>query len=327
MKQIEKFFSLETPCDKKHRANTCNNPVPHEYLSAIENGCSIEKLEEMMCKKFDVFKYTTQITIHGVFPTLTNNRVGSYVNLVQNKNKSIGVKYTAIDHDKKERLFDMLTNVSDWHSYENSSRYCIYKSKQLPMDFENHREEILETVKRYNAIADSIDRSLFFGSVSCYILKGVYFPYIVLDVNINCFYEKNFSKLFENISGMSIEDGNRIYEEKKENERLEEIEREKRREEGRKIAEKALERGRKLVSDFLENNPAPKGFTKVENYQQASGDILTRLYFNRVEQTLSWVETRCKKCFGKMYEKPTDKKYGEYPYRRVKLPFVYVKRA
>lgn len=196
MKQLEKFFDIETQYDKKHKLNTCNKKVPQEYLTSIENGCSIEQLEEMMHKKFDVFKYKTQITIHGIFPELSTNRVGWYVNLTQNKNKSIGVRYTAIDHEKKTRLFGLLSKVCDWRITENSSQYYINKMEVLPSDWKNNREKILEIVRKYEAEAKKIDKSLFVGNVSCYIAQGLFHCYICLDVNICCFYEKKLSETF-----------------------------------------------------------------------------------------------------------------------------------
>ena len=207
MKQLEKFFDIETQYDKKHKLNTCNKKVPSEYLTSIEKGCSLERLEEMMHKKFDVFKYKTQITIHGLFPELSTNRVGGYVNLTQNKNKSIGVRYTAIDHEKKTRLYNLLSKISDWHITENSCQYYINKMEELPSDCKNNREKILEIVRKYEAEAKQIDKSLFVGNVSCYIARGLFRNYMCLDANICCFYEKDFYKLFENLSVMTWEEG------------------------------------------------------------------------------------------------------------------------
>mgnify|MGYP003409431950 FL=1 len=329
MKQLEQFFSIETEYDKKHKLNTCNKQVPLEYLTSIENGCSIEQLEEMMRKKFDFFKDKTQITIHGIFPELSTNRVGWYVNLTQNKNKSIGVRYTAIDHNKKKRLFEFLSKVSEWRVQENSTLYCIGKMQVLPNDWEKNRDKVLEIVRKYEAEAKKIDKNLFVGNVSCYVAQGLFHNYMCLDVNICCFYEKNFEKLFENLSGMTLEDGKKKYaaikaEEKRKNDELdakwrkEAEERKLREEEERKEAE---ERINKLISE----NPAPESYFKRENYQPQVGDNICRLYFDKYSKTYKWVELTCKKYFGKLKEKPVDKDFDNYWCKPISTNWVYVK--
>ena len=329
MKQLEQFFSIETEYDKKHKLNTCNKQVPLEYLASIEKGCSIEQLEEMMREKFDVFKYKTQITIHGIFPELSTNRIGWYVNLTQNKNKSIGVRYTAIDHEKKKRLFGLLSKVSEWRVQENSAQYYICKMQVLPNDWEKNRDKVLEIVRKYEAEAKKIDKSLFVGNVSCYVAQGLFYSYMCLVVNICCFYEKNFGKLFENLSGMTLEDGKKKYaaiqaEEKRKHDELEakwqkeDAERKLKEAEERKRAE---ERRNKFISE----NPAPEGYSRRENYQPQVGDSVCRLYFDKYSKTYKWVELTCKKYFGKLKEKPVDKDFDDYWCKPIFTNWVYVK--
>ena len=89
-------------------------------------------------------------------------RIGGYVNIVQNKNKSIGVRYTAIDRYKKRRLFEVLGDVSDWTVQDTSTNYFVYKLKALP----DNREEALKIVSAYKEEAEKINKSLFIGNVS-----------------------------------------------------------------------------------------------------------------------------------------------------------------
>ena len=331
MKQLEKFFDIETQYDKKHKLNTCNKKVPSEYLTSIEKGCSLERLEEMMHKKFDVFKYKTQITIHGLFPELSTNRVGGYVNLTQNKNKSIGVRYTAIDHEKKTRLYNLLSKISDWHITENSCQYYINKMEALPSDCINNREKILEIVRKYEAEAKQIDKSLFVGNVSCYIARGLCRNYMCLDANICCFYEKNFYKLFENLSGMTWEEGQKKYETIKAEEKRKHDEFEtrwKKEREERKAKEAEEEKKREeIINKFVSENPAPEGYSKHENYQPQAGDNVCRLYFDKYEKKLMWVELTCKKYFGKVKEKPIEKDFDDYWCKPILTSWVYVKTA
>lgn len=325
MKQLEQFFSIETEYDKKHKLNTCNKQVPLEYLASIEKGCSIEQLEEMMREKFDVFKYKTQITIHGIFPELSTNRIGLYVNLTQNKNKSIGVRYTAIDHDKKERLFCLLSKVSEWRVQENSSQYYICKMEGLPNDWEKNRDKVLEIVRKYEAEAKKIDKSLFVGNVSCYVAQGLFYSYMCLVVNICCFYEKNFGKLFENLSGMTLEDGKKKYAAIQAEEKRKHDELEAKWQKGKLKEAEERKRAEERRNKFISENPAPEGYSRRENYQPQVGDSVCRLYFDKYSKTYKWVELTCKKYFGKLKEKPVDKDFDDYWCKPIFTNWVYVK--
>lgn len=330
MKQLEKFFSIETEYDKKHRLNTCKKKVPQEYLTQIENGCSIEQLEEMMRKKFDVFKYGTQITIHGIFPELSTRCIGGYyVNLIQNKNKSVGVRYTAIDYEKKTRLFNALTPITNWSVTQNSSCYLIHKMERLPNGCEENREKILEIVHKYEAEAKKIDRSLFVGKVSCYIAEYLFRYYIVLDLDICCFYEKNFRKLFENLSGMTWEEGQKKYEEYQSEKKRKDEEFEARwKKEAEERKAKEAENKKKqeaAINQFVLENPVPEGYTKRESYKPQAGDNVCRLYFDKYEKKFMWVELTCKKYFGKVKEKPIEKGFDGYWCKPIITGWVYVK--
>lgn len=327
MKQLEKFFDIKTPCDKKHKLNTCNKKVPQDYLDKIEDGCTLEQLEEMVSNKFDIFKYGTQITIHGIFPELSVRRIGGYVNIVQNKNKSIGVRYTAIDRYKKRRLFEVLGDVSDWTVQDTSTNYFVYKLKPLP----DNKEEALKIVSAYKNEAEKIDKSLFIGNVSCYTIEywGMY--YICLTVNICCFYERNFAALFENLSGMKLKEARMLQREKlqkkkAERSRLEEKWK-KEAEERKKEKEQAKVKSQEIISKFISETPPPSNYTKRENYELKAGDKVCRLYFDKYDKKLVWVECVCKKCFGKIYVKPIGKTFSDYGHKLIVLDWTYVATA
>lgn len=335
MRQIEKFFDIETSYSKKHKLNTCDKKVPQEYLDQIEKGCSIEQLETMMRNKFDVFKYKTQITIHGIFPELSTRRVGYYVNLTQNKNKSVGVRYNAIDYEKKTRLFQMLQTLGLWTIESNSTKYSLFRMKRLPSDWSKNREQIMEIVNEYKDAAEKIDKSLFVGNVSCYVAQGLFCYYMCLDVNICCFYERNFEKLFENLSGMTYAEGKKIYDEKVAEKERKDAEKKaeldawyEQRNKEREAKKAALpERTKKFVEDHPLN-----GFVLTTNYIPQSGDIIAFVR-NDYDFNLSWDIKRLKKCFGKMNATPCNEN-GEKIYSRLGggvakeiYPSVYVKRA
>ena len=329
MKQIEPYFDKSNVCDKKHKLNTCKKIVPNEYLAKIENGCTLETLEEMMCQKFDIYKYGTQITIHGLFSELANNRIGGYVNLIQNKNKSIGVRYTAIDHNKKKRLFELLKKVGNWCVSQSSSNYYIYKMQALPT-YCSH-EQIFEIVENYISEANKIDTSLFFGNLSCYVAQDTFQDYVVLRVNVCCFYERNFEKLFENLSGMTFAAGQKrskaIDTENEQKRKAYAIQLAKDRA-AREVQEKENQkRNEEFINAFISTTPAPTGYVMRENYTPAAGESICRLYFDKFEKKILWVEMTCKECFGKLREVPTDKTFNDHFCKRVPVDWVYIKAA
>lgn len=308
MKAIEEFFSIESEYATKHKLNTCNKEVPKEYLEQIESGCSLEQLEKMM-KQFDVFKYRTQLTIHGLFPDLSTNRIGQYVNLIQNKNRSIGVRYNAIDYDKKTRLFNMLTAITDWRVISNSTEYMIVKMEGLPRNWNENREQVLAIVEKYKVEAGKIDKSLFIGNINCFISKGIFRDYMVLSADIKCFYEKNFEKLFETLSGIPYEEGKRKYDEtiakKKREKEIADAkyeEEEKQRQMKREQMAASRDERRK---QFIANNPLPSGFTYTDNYVPNKGDIIARCY-ERYDYTFEWRVMMISKSFGRVLATPCD---------------------
>lgn len=288
MKKIETYFEQKSKSDSKHILNTCNRQVPQEILDEIEAGCSIETLEKILGHNFSIYKYGTQITIHGLFPDVSTRRIGgSYVNLVQNKNRSIGVRYNAIDREKKTRLFNLLSHADGWRIESNSTSYNIYKMENLPSIplFGNSdvnvgpvAEKIRETVNKFREQANRIDKSLFLGNVECYLATTMWgSKVIILEVNIQCFYERNFQAIFENISGMTLAEGKAIMQRNIEDAEKERKEREERYE--REAAE-AAEKKARLKEEFLAANPIPEGFIHNDGvYTPQEGDILMKLHY------------------------------------------------
>ncbi len=104
MKNLINIFGKEViiPSDSKAR-RVLNVSSQNANITAeeIEKGVTIEKLASI---NVPVFAYQTQITIHGTLPDLQNNYVQNYKSIIKNQNGSIGVKYNAIDAEKKKLM-------------------------------------------------------------------------------------------------------------------------------------------------------------------------------------------------------------------------------
>lgn len=267
--KITDLFKKSSSYDKKHIKNLSTKKVPAALLQAVENGCSFETLEKL-AKGFPICKYQTQITVHGIFDDPHTRCVGFYVNLTKNKNQSLGIRWTAIDHDKKEKLFSYIKLMdNEWHIQEDSSSFYMRKMVRV-----STQEELQKVQERYQAEVERIDTSLFTGGASVFKLEGLWgIVYVGLALTIQCFPEDRFWQIAENITGkkkteiLAAEAAKIAAEKKREEER--EAERKKRREEADR--EHAAYEARREA--WKAKNPVPAGFKKVQNYTFQPGDI------------------------------------------------------
>ena len=83
---VEKLFENKFNYDKKHKLNTSPKELPLKIIENINKGITLEQLNELLAKGYDIYKYSTQITIHGTCNDLTDNNVFLYNSLLLNKN-------------------------------------------------------------------------------------------------------------------------------------------------------------------------------------------------------------------------------------------------
>lgn len=268
--KIQDLFEKVSVYDSKHIKNLSTKKVPQQLLEAVENGCSYETLLQL-AKGYPVCKYQTQITVHGIFNDLGTRRVGVYVNLCKNKNQSLGIRWSAIDYNKKDELFTKIRTVDRaWHIVKNIQQFYLEQ-----MVCVKDKDEYNRTLTVFKQKAASIDTSLFTGSVSAYGMMDVWGRvYVVLNVVVNCFPLQNMQKITENITGkdaafissaLEIEKEKRIKHEKEYEERMQEYERQ--RAEKKRLYKQQLEAWRA-------QNPIPESFQKVSNHTFQPGDIV-----------------------------------------------------
>lgn len=268
--KIQDLFEKVSVYDSKHIKNLSKKKVPQQLLEAVENGCSYETLLQL-AKGYPVCKYQTQITVHGIFNDLGTRRVGVYVNLCKNKNQSLGIRWSAIDYNKKDELFSNIRTVDRaWHIVKNSQQFYLEQMVRV-----KDQDEYNRTLAVFKQNAASIDTSLFTGSVSAYGMMDVWGRvYVVLNVVVNCFPLQNMQKITENITGkdaafissaLEIEKEKRMKHEKEYEERMQEYERQ--RAEKKHLYKQQLEAWRA-------QNPIPESFRKVNNHTFQPGDIV-----------------------------------------------------
>lgn len=119
MKTIESSYVGRVDEKSRRRVNS-SSKVANITASAIEGGVDIESLEKI---NVPVFRYGTQITIHGKLPDLNSRTVLGYKSLIKNQNGSIGVRYVAIDGKKKQRIMSAynLSKTAKMTAIKNST--------------------------------------------------------------------------------------------------------------------------------------------------------------------------------------------------------------
>lgn len=268
--KIQDLYEKVSIYDSKHIKNLSTKKVPQKLLDAVENGCSYENLLQL-AKGFPICKYQTQISVHGIFNELKTRQVGVYVNLCKNKNQSLGIRWSAIDYDKKNKLFANICTVDRaWHVVNNSQQFYIeqvFRAKD--------QNEYYRTLAAFKQKAASIDTSLFTGSVSAYGMMDQFgCMFVVLTVVVNCFPLQNMQKITENITGkdaafissaLKADEEKRMKLKKEYEKKLQAYE--KRREEQQCIY------NQQLIA-WKEKNPIPDVFTKVSNHTFQPGDII-----------------------------------------------------
>ena len=199
MKNIETFFELSN-YDSKNITNKGNKVIPQTALDKIESeGVTLEFLQGL---NMPVYKYRTQITIHGLFPELQHNYLGGYKNLFQNKNLSIGVKWQVVDYAKKDRIYKAVTGyLENWTRRHNSTDFFIYKTSKSFTDKETYKT-LLEAAK---ADISHIDKKLFFGNCGVYLSQTLWGGYFLVSyINIGAILEANVIPCIENITKVSM---------------------------------------------------------------------------------------------------------------------------
>lgn len=205
MKIDELLFETTGKVDSKHILNTSpHTAVPAAVLREIEEkGVTIERLREIEKTGINIYRYNTQITIHGIFPELEKTHFGGYKRLFQNKNASIGVKWEAVDYDKKYRIYDILKVVGGFAINNNSYGYYVYKQKRIV----NGLESVQADIEAYKAICEKLKAIPYYGWAKYGIHKIPMFgDFLMFHINVNAIEEKHVNDFIQAVTGMTAEE-------------------------------------------------------------------------------------------------------------------------
>jgi len=165
MKLSDKFEEIGCRNDDKARrvSNVAPNTAANITADALENGVSLEQLDRL---NVPVLRYQTQLTIHGTLPAFNQSaRPGGYKAVFLNKNKSVGVRYSAVDAEKKALIARACKATGKWSASNTSQAFTVGRCFYVKSD-DNRDAVKQETI----AAMRSIPVGRFYGSAYCFAL-------------------------------------------------------------------------------------------------------------------------------------------------------------
>jgi hypothetical protein len=172
LKDIEGRISYGQSDDKARRVLNTSDKLANITAEQIEAGVSIETLEAL---NVPVYRYGTQITIHGILPNIDRAYVLGYKAVFKNENGTCGVRYIAVDGEKKAilRRLDGLTKCRLGFQSDSTGVNLVKWFTSGPVS---------DQIAAARELQAAIPQKLFYGG--SYIGRGV-FGGIVLVVGFN----------------------------------------------------------------------------------------------------------------------------------------------
>ena len=194
----EKLESIDCRRDDKARrvSNCAPETVAEITANELENGVTLERLDGL---NVPVLRYSTQLTIHGKLPEFNPGaRPGGYKAIFQNGNGSIGVRFSAIDAEKKAliRRFSRV-GVTGWHTFANCSGFYVQKSFRVT-------DETPRDTQRAATLAalHSFPVSLFYGNAGAYALP--YGEGYAVEINLGAIPAENVAPFALAVFGLTL---------------------------------------------------------------------------------------------------------------------------
>ncbi len=175
--------------DTRKKINRSPKDLPHDVLQSIVNGITIEQIDSLIDDGYQIFTYLTQITIHcNANENEILEYVNGYKNLFVNKNKTLGVRWTAIDAEKKSKIRHLTRlipyDVRNVYSYRNSM------GDELIVVFEeSDKDKAIEYYKNFPTAS-------FIGGIGLHYVKESFYnprPFYAVKIELGGIYEDTIS--------------------------------------------------------------------------------------------------------------------------------------
>lgn len=178
MKALEVLLNQTTKgFDTRKVLNRSNQTIPSDVIENLEDGIFTTEMIDQLAKSFPVFRYQTCITIHGGWERVTTRRIGGYANVIQNKNGSVEVRYSAIDTEKVRKINELFRSVGKGHRVNTTS-----SDRTLEMNKSVNKDNYQSVLDAYKAVAKRVSEVNFYGSVQIYTAAAWGVTYLVLEI-------------------------------------------------------------------------------------------------------------------------------------------------
>lgn len=186
--------------DTKKKLNRSKQLINFPELDISCNKDIIITSESLDKLNVPIYKYKTQITVHGKLSDKADSYikfyhgyVGYYKSLMINKNGSLGIKYNCIDLDKKSQIADKV----NLRRHRTSTADYLYKNAR----FDSAEKASQYMVDKKKAIEKHIDQKLFIGTMNLYSACHPFFGiYVCFEMHIRAIKTENVQKLIDGIS-------------------------------------------------------------------------------------------------------------------------------
>lgn len=192
------IFSTDRGFDTRKALNRSERIIPDHVIDEIEkSGVSSDMLDTL---GVPVFKYKTQITLHGKFNPGMKTRLGGYKMMVVNQNGSLGVRYQAIDVKNKRALkygVHLANSRSDKSiKWEPNTDYNA-KNLELDLSIRVKNAEEYQTQLAYlkSVLADMPNN--YIGTANIYAYKSFGAVEVVLKVVIFAIHDRDMDSLMK----------------------------------------------------------------------------------------------------------------------------------
>lgn len=178
MKTIDTLLKTTTGTfDTRKVLNRSDKPIPGDIIERLEDGIFTTEMIDQLAEKFPVFRYETCITIHGAWEQINTRRIGGYANVIQNKNGSVEIRYSAIDSEKVNKANEMFRAAGrGCRINTTSSDRTIQFSKSIT------KETYETTLSGYKEIASRVSGVNFYGMVQIFVAQAWGIKYLVLEI-------------------------------------------------------------------------------------------------------------------------------------------------
>ncbi len=194
MKNADLFETFSCKKDDKARRvlNVAPDSVARISAEQLEGGIALEAFAEI---GVPVFRYQTQITIHGKLPDFDEAaKPGGYKAVFRNGNGSIGVRYSAIDGAKKQLIARAVEAKREkWRGSVRSDGLTL----QAAFNYEQRAEAIAFAMSA-KPLAEMVYGSLY----------GLTLPYgagFVVCLYVGAIPAENLWQFIQAVSGISCE--------------------------------------------------------------------------------------------------------------------------